>query len=251
MTIRAMIVEDEELARQRLKVLLQDYPWIQLVAECADGLSGLETIEREKPDLVFLDIQMPGLTGFDVLARLKHDPKIIFTTAYDQYALQAFEYNSIAYLLKPIEKDKLDKAVQKVRLEDHADSALARSALLDQLSDFLNKQEPKYIKRLQVKIGDRILLLGLDEILYFESEDKYTTVVTEGKKHIIDTPLVELEAQLDPEKFIRIHRSCLVNVNWVAEIQRQMAGKLHLQLRDKDKTQLSVSRSYVDRVRSL
>lgn len=251
MNIRAIIVEDEELARQRLKVLLQDYPWIQLVAECADGISGLECIERENPDLVFLDIQMPGLTGLDVLARLQKNPKIIFTTAYDQYALQAFEYNSIAYLLKPIEKDKLDKALQKVRTESTDNTGSDRVALLDQLSAYLNKQEPKYIKRLQVKIGDRILLLSLDEILYFESEDKYTTVVTEGKKHIIDTTLVELEAQLDPEKFIRIHRSCLVNVNWVAEIQRQMAGKLHLLLRDKDKTQLSVSRSYVDRVRSL
>lgn len=251
MSVKALIVEDEELARQRLKMLLTEYPWIELIAECADGLSGLKAIEKHKPDLVFLDIQMPGLTGFDVLAQIKHNPKIIFTTAYDQYALKAFEFNSIAYLLKPIEREKLDKALQKIKTDDVDSSSMARTALLDQLSAFLGKQDKQYLKRLQVKIGDRILLLSLDEILYFESEDKYTTVVTEGKKHIIDTPLVELEAELDPEKFIRIHRSCLVNVNWVAEIQRHMAGKLNLLLRDKDKTSLAVSRSYVDRVRAL
>lgn len=251
MSVRAILIEDEELARQRLRLLLADYPWIEIIGECSDGISGVECIEREKPDLVFLDIQMPGLTGFDVLGKIKHEPKIIFTTAYDQYALQAFEFNSIAYLLKPIEREKLEKALAKVKDESVEDSSNSRTALLDKLSAFLTKHEDKYLRRLQVKIGDRILLLGLDEILYFESEDKYTTVVTESRKHIIDTPLVELEAQLDPEKFIRIHRSCLVNVNWVAEIQRNMGGKLQLLLRDPSKTLLTVSRSYVDRVRSL
>jgi two-component system LytT family response regulator len=248
MSYRALIVDDEELARQRLAKMLGDFSeQVEIIGEASDGLSAVDKIDDLKPDLVFLDIQMPGLTGFEVLSRLQHNPQIIFTTAYDQYALQAFDTNAVGYLLKPIEKEKLSRALSKLNEAEIPDRP---QELLQKLASLLNPNDGKYLKRIQVRVGDRILLLGLEEVLYFESEDKYTSVVTEKKKHIIDTPLVELEERLDPERFTRIHRSCLVNIDWVTEIHRHVGGKLQLQLRDPAKTLLTVSRSFVDRVRN-
>lgn len=248
---KVLIIDDEELARQRLEYLLGAYPWIQIIGQCSDGIQAIEQINELKPDLIFLDIQMPGKTGFEVLSEITHSPKIIFTTAYNQYAIEAFEFNSIAYLLKPIEPEKLNKSLEKFKEQTHQEIGADRFELMQRMSQFLDKQEDKFLKRIQIKIGDRVLLLSLDEVLYFESEDKYTAVITEHKRHIVDTPLIELEQKLKPEKFIRIHRACLVHVDWIAEIQRSTGGKMQIQLKDPSRTILTVSRSFVDRVRSL
>jgi two-component system LytT family response regulator len=249
---RTLIVDDEELARLRMRKLLEPFSdKIEIVGEAQDGLTALEKIRTIKPDLVFLDIQMPGMTGLEVVSQLKDGeiPWIVFATAFDEFAIKAFEESAIDYLLKPIEADRLKASIAKI---DRI-SAKTSPALLETVRKLMESQSPsqKYLQRIQVKIGDRTLLLNVDQTIRFEAEDKYTTVHTDESKYVIDTPLVELEARLDPSKFMRIHRAHLVNTTRIAEIQRQFGGRLKVVLNDKSKSGLPVSRNFVDKVRGL
>jgi len=249
---RTLIVDDEELARLRMKKLLEPYAdRIQIVGEAQDGVSAVEQIKSLKPDLVFMDIQMPGMTGLEVVSQLDAAtlPWIVFATAFDEYAIKAFEESAVDYLLKPIEADRLAATIAKVeRINSKSSPDLAET-----VRKLVEAQNPvnKYLQRIQVKIGDRTLLLSIDQTIRFEAEDKYTTVHTDESKYVIDTPLVELEARLDPAKFMRIHRAHLVNVTRIAEIQRQFGGRLKVVLNDKAKSGLPVSRNFVDKVRAL
>ncbi len=245
---KALIIDDEELARKRLAKLLEEQKhYVSVIGEASDGNQAVGLIDQLKPDLIFLDIQMPGKTGFEVLAEITHEPLVIFTTAYDQYALKAFEENAVGYLLKPIEREQLTAIMQK--LNHPAFKPIQISELLARLQP--DKKNDSYLKRIQVKLGDRILLIGVNEVLYFESQDKYTNMHTLDHMYIIDNTLIELEGKLNPEMFMRIHRSTLVNTSWIGEIQRYIGGKLQVQLKDEKKTLLVVSRSYTDQVRSL
>lgn len=250
---RTLIVDDEELARLRMKKLLEPYSaQIEVVGEATDGVSALEKIQALKPDVVFMDIQMPGMTGLDVIANLPADsqPWVVFATAFDEYAIKAFEENAIDYLLKPIEADRLQTTIQKL---ERLESKKLPSDLTETVRRIIEQQSPaqRFLQRIQVKIGDRTLLLSVDQTIRFEAEDKYTTVHTDESKYVIDTPLVELEARLDPSKFMRVHRAHLVNVSRIAEIQRQFGGRLKVVLNDKSKSGLPVSRNFVDKVRAL
>ena len=255
MQCTALIVDDEPLARVRMRSLLAPYSSeIEIVGEAASGAEAIEKIGQLLPDMVFLDIQLNDMDAFEALKSLEEDmPLIVFTTAYDNFALRAYEENTVDYLLKPVEPARLEKTVEKLRkqLEQSAsENQLPENFSWDAFRQMMGSTSG-YLQRLQVKIGDRILLVNVDEIIRFQSEEKYTTVYTLSGQHVIDTPLVELEKKLDPRQFVRIHRAHLVAIDYIAEIRKTDMSRLNVVLRDKDRTQLLVSRNFVKKVRSL
>ena len=255
MQCTALIVDDEPLARVRMRSLLAPYSSeIEIVGEAASGAEAIEKIGQLLPDVVFLDIQLNDMDAFEVLKSLEEDmPLIVFTTAYDNFALRAYEENTVDYLLKPVEPARLEKTVEKLRkqLEQSAsENQLPENFSWDAFRQMMGSTSG-YLQRLQVKIGDRILLVNVDEIIRFQSEEKYTTVYTLSGQHVIDTPLVDLEKKLDPRQFVRIHRAHLVAIDYIAEIRKTDMSRLNVVLRDKDRTQLLVSRNFVKKVRSL
>ena len=255
MQCTALIVDDEPLARVRMRSLLAPYSSeIEIVGEAASGTEAIEKIGQLLPDVVFLDIQLNDMDAFEALKSLEEDmPLIVFTTAYDNFALRAYEENTVDYLLKPVEPARLEKTVEKLR--KRLDQASEESQLPENFSWDAFRQmmgsANNYLQRIQVKIGDRILLVNVDEIIRFHSEEKYTTVYTLSGQHVIDTPLVDLEKKLDPRQFVRIHRAHLVAIDYIAEIRKTDMSRLNVVLRDKDHTQLLVSRNFVKKVRSL
>lgn len=236
---RALIVEDEEPARLRLRRLLERYPFIQVAGEAANGLEGLDLVRSTTPDLIFLDIEMPGLNGFELLKQLDQSPKVIFTTAYDQYAVKAFEEESVDYLLKPISEERLEKALKRLQQQDGtADALLPLERLMAQL-------HPKAeLKTLTVKLGDRIILVKLTEILFIEAEDKYVFLQTANdKRHLTELTLAALESKL-PDAFVRISRSVIVNTAHVAELRKSFNGTFSFILNDSSRSKLASGRSY-------
>lgn len=233
MKIRTLIVDDEPLARQRLRILLSKEPDIEIAAECEDGASALEGIERERPDLMFLDVQMPGRDGFAVIREtpVEHLPIVIFTTAYEQHALQAFEAHALDYLLKPFKTTRLHDAVARAReqLANRHAGAAAKGLL-----EFISKSGPKphHLTRLSVKADDRMLFIKVFEIDVIEAAGKYLVVHAGKENHIIRESLSGLEAQLDPEKFLRVSRSVIVNLNSIRELQPMFKGEHVIVLHD-------------------
>jgi two-component system, LytTR family, response regulator len=252
--LRAYLVDDEPLAIDRLTRLLAAFDNLQIVASATDPTRALEYLNSESNesiDVLFLDIQMPGMTGFDLLARLTEQPFVIFTTAYDEYALQAFEVNSIDYLVKPIETAQLERALRKLgrlRPVPKPDWQRDPAAILEQLAASLRIQQPDYPRRIASRVGERISFLDLDEVTHFIAHDKLTYAVVSGHRHCIDQTIAELERRLDPARFLRIHRAALVNIDWIHEVNSWFAGRVILSLKDPQHTQIPVAR---DRVRSL
>ncbi|MDZ7341880.1 MAG: LytTR family DNA-binding domain-containing protein [candidate division KSB1 bacterium] len=240
MKIRTLIIDDETLARSRLKRMLAQYEHIEILGEAQNGQEGLELIEKFAPDLIFLDIKMPLLSGFEMLTQLKKSPYIIFTTAYDQYALQAFEENTIDYLLKPIAQAKLDRAISKAT--QMLPTANPIPLDLEQLLKTISSKQNR-LKRFSVKVGERIFIIPDDEIYFFHAEDKYTFLNTAKADHIIPFTLKELEEKLDPERFCRVHRSFIVNLEKIEAIHKWFGGKLQLKM--KNGKELIVSQNYV------
>jgi len=237
-TWKTIIIDDEQLARQRLARLLEPYDNIDIIAEAVNGQDGLEKIESLLPDLIFLDIEMPVFNGFEMLGKLKHQPKVVFTTAYDQYAIKAFEEDSIDYLLKPVETERLEKTIKKLKqAQQILPDYLSLAALMKQF------EVKKDIKTLTVKIGDKILLIKLDSIIYIEAEDKYVFLHTaDGKKHLTDFTVGSLEEKL-PEQFVRIHRSYIINSDHIKEIRRSFNGAFVFVMNNIESTRLSSSRA--------
>jgi two-component system, LytTR family, response regulator len=243
--IRAFVVDDEKLAVDRLVRLLEATGRVTIAGAGTDPEEALERLRRTEVDVLFLDIQMPGLNGFDLLERLDRDVPVIFTTAYDQYALDAFAVNSIDYLLKPVEPDRLERALDKLnRLSSQPRPdvrALARE-LAAQLAP--NRR----LDRIASRVGERTTLLDVARITHFFSKDKLTYAVANGREHVIDHTLSELEDRLDPRRFVRIHRATVVNTAFVQELDAWVDGGVIVRLKDDNKTELSVAR---DRVREL
>ncbi len=245
--LTAYLLDDEHLAIERLTRLLSADPRIQILGSSKDPVDAIEEIEALRPNLLFLDIQMPELDGFAVLRRLAHQPLVIFTTAYDQYALQAFETNSIAYLLKPVEAAKLTQAITKVEaIRGGQQPAPDIANLLNQLA---TKLTPVYPERISSKTGDRTEFIDLTRVTHFYAEDKLTFAATDSKSYIIDQTIAELETRLDPAHFFRIHRSTLVNLAYVAELYTYFGGKLMLRLKDAKKTELTASKERAKELR--
>ena len=248
MLLRALIIDDEELARKRLRKLLQDFKSeLEVIDEAGNGEEAIEKIEAAHPDIIFLDIQMPGYDGFEVVRRLHVKPFIVFVTAYDEYALKAFEENSVDYLLKPIDMKRLEKAVEKLRRVFNTPAP----HLNEHVERLLSQLASASTKRLQVKFGDKILFIDVDDIVYFEAKDKYTFLHTIDQKHIIDFTLTDLEGKLDRTNFIRIHRSTIVNLKFIRELVKWFGGKYKVRLKDKDQTELIISRGYADQIQKL
>lgn len=255
MPFTALIADDEPLARARMRSLLEPYASeVQVIGEASSGIQTIEQIQKLDPDVIFLDIQMPDMDAFEVLRSLNEDdiPLIVFTTAYENFALRAYEENTVDYLLKPIDAERLEATMIKLRKWMPASEveALPGDFSWDKLRSMVESCG-SYLQRIQVKIGDRILLVNVDEIIRFQSEDKYTTAYTATSQYVIDTPLVDLEKRLDPRQFVRIHRAHLVAIDYIGEIRKSDASRLTVVLRDKNKTQLLVSRNFVKKVRSL
>ncbi len=248
MTYRAILVDDEELAVKRLQRLLKEEPAVEIVATAENGRKAIGLIDELKPDLLFLDIQMPGLNGFDVIRRLRHKPVVIFTTAYDEYALEAFETCAVDYLLKPVEKDRLHKALKKLEIL-HPSGAGELEQRLDLLLQTLERnQSESYLTHIPAKIGERILVFATADVACFCASDKYTFLVTGEKEYIIDRTLLELQDRLDPRRFVRIHRGAIVNVDHVKEIVGLLGGRYLCRLKHQTR-ELPVSRSMVKNLR--
>ncbi|NIR48377.1 response regulator transcription factor [candidate division KSB1 bacterium] len=238
MTYKTILIDDEPLALQRLQRLLAQHKDAIEIMDCADnGPDAVQKINEQKPDLIFLDIQMPELDGFEVLNRVDHLPLVIFSTAYDEYALRAFETNSIDYLLKPVDTQRLEKAVRKLQRLDPTN----KLELQQQLQNLISKFKPAST-RLQVRVGDRIRFLDVDEIYFFEADEKYVSVHTYDETILISKSLQQLESELPAEDFVRVHRSAIINLNHVAEFVKWFSGTYRVRMRDKKKTKLPVSR---------
>lgn len=216
MSIRAIIVDDEEPARDIIRNYLKDQGEVEIIAECADGFSGVKSINEMKPDVVFLDIQMPKLTGFEMLELIDETPLIIFITAYDQYAIKAFEMNATDYLLKPFTKARfeqaLKKAMQNVREDQQAKSPVKK--LLSAMED-----RPDILQRIAVKSGQKIHVIAADDILYIGAEGDYVMVYTKDNRFLKEKTMKYMESHLDPSQFVRIHRSTILNVNFIARVE--------------------------------
>lgn len=256
MQCKVLIVDDEPLARVRLRSLLASYESeIVIVGEAGSGSQTIEKIKELDPDVVFLDVQMPDMDAFEVLKNIGEEdmPLIVFTTAYENFALRAFEENTVDYLLKPIDPERLETAIEKLR-KRFPDVGQNQTVLSDisweQFRELL-KANTSYLQRIQVKVGDRILLLNVNDIVRFHSEEKYTIVYTMTGQYVVDSPLIELEKKLDPRQFVRIHRAHLVGVDYIAEIRKTDMNRVSVVLRDNLHTQLLVSRNFVKNIRCL
>jgi two-component system LytT family response regulator len=221
------IAEDEPLAREVLRDAIYAHPGLRLVGEAADGATALAQINQIRPDVVFMDIQMPELTGLEVLRRLTCTPEIVFTTAYDQYAVTAFELNAVDYLLKPFTRARFDAAVARL-LES---TSLPRE-IVDAALTQATQPAPGRLERILVRDRGRIFPLSLNEIAYLKADSKYTAIAARGQTFLVRIGISELEAQLDPARFIRIHRSALVNLDFVDSMRADEQSQLVIQMRD-------------------
>jgi two-component system LytT family response regulator len=240
MTLRALIVDDEAPARRRIRRLLGFESDVVIAGECGDGDSALALIAREQPDLVFLDVQMPERDGFDVLKALPSEPlpAILFVTAHDRYALRAFDVHAVDYLLKPFTAERFRTAVARARERISAKTAGAGVA---SLAASLRAQ-PSYLTRLPVRTGNGTVFVDLASVDWMDAADNYVRLHVRGREYLVRDTLASLEAQLDPARFVRVHRSAIVQIDRVAEIRSETHGDAELRLRDG--TRVAVSRTW-------
>jgi two-component system LytT family response regulator len=248
MDMRAFLVDDEALALKRLQRMLAATKRVQVIGSGTDPVAAVPAILETKPDILFLDIEMPAMTGFEMLAQLQPQPWVVFTTAYDRYALEAFGVNSVDYLLKPIEAAHLDRALDKIeRLRGSAATPPEMTALIQKLAA-ASARSPAYPDRVASKTGERIEFVDLEHVTHFFAADKLTFAATVAKNYAVDYTIQELEEKLDPGRFVRVHRATLVNLAHVHELHSWFAGGMMVRLKDPKHTELKVSR---DRVRAL
>lgn len=236
MRVSVVIADDEKLSREKLAELLQDVSWVECVGEAADGPTTVEVVNRLEPDLLFLDIRMPGLTGLEVLERLEHTPRIVFTTAYDEYAVTAFELHALDYLLKPFGRQRFLETLARVEdtfaRAEHSVEA-GRQALA----------RPKPVERLFVRSRGGIVPVRMGEVSRFEAQDDYVAIHVSGERHLASVRMRELEDLLDPDRFLRIHRSHIVNLDYVKSIRPHHTNRLEITLRDGTRLFASRARS--------
>ncbi len=243
--IRAILVDDEPLGRERIRTLLSDVPDVELVAECADGREALEAVERVNPDLMFLDVQMPELDGFDVLDALDPEtrPFVIFVTAYDQYAIRAFDVHALDYLLKPFDRERFDQALARARASIAAGREdLTQQRMLDLIEQLRVERGP--LERLVVKSAGRIVFLRAEEIDWIEAAGNYLKIHAGPETHLLRETMNTMQQRLSSDHFARIHRSTIVNLDRIRELQPAFHGEYVVILRDG--VQLTLSRSHRD-----
>lgn len=250
--LRAYLVDDEPLAVRRLVRLLQPMDRVRIVGKTTNPGVALEFLRAERVDVLFLDIQMPSMNGFELLSRLSDQPMVIFITAYDEYALKAFKVNSVDYLLKPIEPQALEHALEKLeRLSGTRNAPELQAQLqsaVQQLAASLRIAPAEFPNRISSRLGSRIQFVELDRITHFAAEEKLTYAVTAGKRYVVDYSIADLVRKLDPRRFVRIHRSTLLNLAAVEEVHSWFAGRLLVRLKGDKAVELTVAR---DRARIL
>jgi len=234
--MKALLVDDERLARAELTRLLEKFPEIEIIGEASNGEEAIEKIEELNPDLVFLDIQMPGMTGFEVLEHLRIVPKIIFVTAYDEYALKAFEVNALDYVLKPVELSRLEKAIEKVKTEVEEEKSQSEEKL-------------SYDSQIFIKDGEKCWFVKMDKVRMFESEGNYVRLYFEESKPMILKSLNNLEKRLSDKEFFRISRKYIINLTWIDKVEAWFNGGLRVTLKSGE--QLEISRRQTARFKEL
>ncbi|MBN1996475.1 response regulator transcription factor [candidate division KSB1 bacterium] len=235
MKLTALLIEDEAPARQVIRGYLKAYPDIQIVGECDNGLDAVDMIHNLRPDIVFLDIQLPELSGIEVLDRLQFLPQIIFSTAYDEYAIRAFEINAVDYLLKPYTEQRFGLCIQRVR-EKISQPHIAAASLMKLMQTY---QQTDYPRRLLVPGRDEMVFIRVEDIDYIEAADNYISIITKRDVYLLLQRLSDLESRLDPGRFFRIHRSCIVNVEKVESIQTWKKNSVEVILYNGKKLPLS------------
>ncbi len=246
--IKTLLVDDEEIAIHRLRNALLAYPEVQVIGEAMDGTSAIEAINRLRPDLVFLDIQLPGFNGLEILPRLTHVPLIVFVTAYEEYAVRAFEQQSLDYLLKPVEEERL--ALTMRRVAERKAPAAEILQQLQQLQQLL--QEPRAADRIStipVKTGNKIQLVPVGDICFFEAKDKYVQLHTHQEARLVEYPLNYLQSRL-PAEFVRIHRSFIINKLKIKELHKYFKGTYVVIMNDVKETRIKTAYSYAESVRT-
>jgi two-component system LytT family response regulator len=247
--IRVLVVDDEPLAREKIRGMAADDPELRIVGECTNGAEAIEAVQTIRPDLILLDVQMPEVGGFAVLEALKDEglPPVIFITAYDHYAVRAFEVHALDYLLKPFDRERFRAAMERAKRQIRRESGSRLDerivALLEQM-----REPQRYTERLVVKTGGRVFFLNTDEIDWIEAEGNYVSVHTGKKAYLLRETISSLETQLDPKEFVRIHRSAIVRLDRIRELQPWSHGEYHVILNDG--TQLTLSRSYREKLQS-
>jgi two-component system LytT family response regulator len=248
-SFKTILVDDEPLARLRLQKMISECPeTFEIIGEAENGEEAVEMINKLKPELIFLDIQMPEINGFEVLKQLTYFPKVIFCTAFDEFALQAFDSNCIDYLVKPLTKERFSKTVEKLNQFDGNNSDLNLNKLIQQFAQENRKSENTTIP---VKVGDRVIFVRLDEVSYFKADEKYVSLITKhSKSFILDSSLKKLEDKL-PSYFIRIHKSFIVNKNLLKEVRKYFNNRFILILDDYDQSKITSGRSYYSAIKEL
>ncbi len=242
--IRAIIVDDEELARSIIREYLADHVEIEIVAECSNGFEAVKAVTELKPDLLFLDVQMPKLNGFEVLELVESDLVVVFITAYEQYAVKAFEVHAVDYLLKPFSRERFDEALarakEKLEMREYP-----------QPNEIISATRPKgeTIERVLVRDGTRVFVIPAEKIDYIEAQDDYIAIKSDGKTHLKKQRLSDLQALLDPKRFVRVHRSFILNIDRLARLELYAKDSRMAIL--KDGTQLQVSRSGYDKLKEM
>jgi two-component system LytT family response regulator len=249
--MRAFLVDDEALALKRLERMLAATGRVEIAGTATDPVEAAPRILGTKPDVLFLDIEMPGMSGFEMLGQLHPQPWVVFTTAYANYALEAFGVSAVDYLLKPIEAAQLERALEKIeRLRGAAATPPSMAELIERLATAARAAKaPAYPDRVASKVGERIEFVDLNQVTHFFAADKLTFAATPAKNYAVDYTIQELEEKLDPAKFVRVHRATLVNAAYVQELHSWFAGRMMLRLRDPKHTEIAVSRDRVHAVK--
>ena len=250
-TVNAIIADDEKELRAYLRKRLKEtWPALTICGEAEDGNRALALIRDMHPDIAFLDIRMPGLSGLEVAQQAAGSCHIVFITAYDQYAVEAFENEAVDYLLKPVTHKRLEKTVQRLKSRQPLPAADMDRVINRLVSLQQSRETKKYLQWIQAQRGDSIRLIPVDDISFFKAEDKYTRVVTRSGETLIRKPIKELAEALDPEKFWRIHRSTIVNAGSIDRVSRSLTGRCVIRLKDSTET-LTVSRTYAHRFKQM
>lgn len=247
--LRAFAVDDEPLALRSLVGLLKETGRVEVVGSATEPEAALQALTAQPVDVVFLDIRMPGMSGFDLLERLPGEPLVVFITGYDQYAVQAFEVNAVDYLLKPVERERLERTLD--RLESLRDDPARGEfrGVMERLARYLRRQTPAFLERVPVRAQERVHFLDVAQATHFLADGKQTVGMTAGGRHVVDQLLGDLEGKLDPVRFVRINRGTIVNLAWIDEVHPWPGGRLQLRLKDSGRTELIVARDRVPALR--
>ena len=251
--VRAIIADDEAPLRRYLRSRLAEvWPELDVCGEAENGRQALDMIESLRPDIAFLDIKMPGLSGIEVAKESGGACRVVFITAYDRYAVEAFEHEAMDYLLKPVTRERLEKTVRRLhkKLSGTDDPSGSRQEVLDRVLDVFQARTEKSLQWIKAQHGDGIRLIHVDDVYYFQADDKYTRVVTHTGESLIRKPIKELADELDPDRFWRVHRGTIVNVSRIAKTSRSLTGRYSIKLKDRPEI-LMVSRSYAHLFRQM